>query len=116
MSEKQLIGNFYYQRTEYRNLIGEFTNNKTEIVISESADFISIIESENPDSGIGNQFLGQYNSSWRQGNDVFRLTLKITRRHDSKFSLTWRNENGVTEYEGEGFMVGEMLIGYYIQN
>ncbi len=111
--ENQLIGSFYFRRTPNGNLIGEFTNFRTPIIMTESADLVQNQDIEN-DVLIGYEFLGEYNCSWRQGDSVFQLTLKIKRLADSKFTLEWRNNTKI-EYSGQGFIAEDLLAGFYVQ-
>ncbi len=115
--ENQLIGSFYFRRTPNGNLIGEFTNFRTPIIITESANLAQNEDVENDDVLIGHEFLGKYNCSWRQNNDVFRLTLEIRRvpNANQKFELEWTNESGDIEYSGQGFMAEDLLAGFYVQ-
>lgn len=104
MSKPKLIGNFYFKRTVNGNLIGEFSNDTTPDILSESCDLI----------GNSSDFVGTYNSSWRQGSKVFQLQLEISKIPKNKFKLLWR-EADTLKYSGVGFMVNDLLVGYYIQ-
>ena len=103
----KLVGNFYYNRTVNGNLLGEFTNNLDDRILSESCN------PSEPDT-LPNDFIGRYNSSWQQNTDTFGFTLEIQTHPNTptKFKLIWRN-NATPVYFGEAFRVGEMLVGFY---
>ena len=50
----KLIGSFYFDRTASGNLVGEFVNNQSSFVMTESA---------NPKGKFPN-FIGKYDSTW----------------------------------------------------
>ena len=105
---EEIIGNFYYTRSVNGNLLGEFTNNLDDRILSESC---------NPRTNMDG-FIGEYNSSWQQNRDTFGFGLTIDNHPTAlgKFTLIWSNPNGTPEYFGEGFRVGEMLVGFYTDN
>ena len=98
-----MIGNFYYKQSANGNLLGEFSNNSTSSVIPDSCLLISIFQ-EN--------FVGSYQSTWIENeNSSGIFTLEIQKLSNQKFKLTWQN-NEIT-FLGEGFIVDNMLIGFY---
>ncbi|SDW64785.1 hypothetical protein SAMN05444410_104205 [Hydrobacter penzbergensis] len=84
----------------YGNLIGEFTNNESEEVTSESASL----------SGESIDYEGTYSSTWFDV-EPHSLILNI-RRNQEKYKFSWV-ELDRQSYEGEGILVDEMLIGHY---
>ena len=97
---KKLIGTFYFKQTIYGNLIGEFTNNTSEEILTETAS----LEGKNKD------FEGTYNSIWFDV-ELHQSTLSITKKLN-KYLLKW-TESGKSQYEGEGILVDSILIGFY---
>lgn len=101
----QIIGCFYFKRTSNNNLIGEFTNNLSEIVSTESADLI--FQSDNT------SFIGRYDSSWQENGVSHFAKLDISYKNGSNksvFSLKWR---GNSKFDGEGMLCDNILIGNY---
>ncbi len=100
---KKILGEFYFKRTVNGNLLGEFTNNKSEIIISESANIISS----------STNFIGVYNSTWEHDKEAFFATLTIEYKNKQKtiYSLKWVGI-GIA-FWGEGFVVDDILIGHY---
>lgn len=101
-------GWFYLKKTTTGNLIGEFSNNDLNIVLTECAN---LINSE------ANSFIGEYNSVWSESNtsDRYRLKIYLKSNSSSIYKLEWRNENNnnTLVYQGEGFLVDGFLIGRY---
>lgn len=115
MSTKLFVGSFFFKQTSNGNLIGEFSNNDAPNIMTESADFIKKSDADKDDTLVGKDFLGEYGCSWRQGNPVFRLRLNIRRIQDLKFELIWTNNKGDIEYSGQGFIVDDLLAGFYVK-
>ena len=99
-----VIGRFYYKQTRNGNLIGEFSNNKSERNYTESANILS---------GFFAEFIGNYTATWNE-NAPTSLDLIITNKPSTNgiFTLTW-SENGKAIFKGEGFIVDNILIGDY---
>jgi hypothetical protein len=100
MRVNKLTGTFYFKRTSYGNLIGEFTNNVTKKVQTESAM---------PTEATVN-FVGEYDSIWFD-DSLHKSTLTIS-EVQGKFELHW-SEGGKAIFIGEGIEVDNMLIGQY---
>lgn len=102
-----ILGRFYFKQTNYRNLIGEFSNNESKINLSESANILEFY---------GEQFIGKYRTTWFEFS-VNTLILEITFKESTNnniYSLTWRNEeNNNIIFWGEAFIVDNILIGDY---
>ena len=94
------IGSFYFDKTVNGNLIGEFSNNETDFIMTESA----MTKINKP------TFEGTYTSTWYDV-DLNKATLEIT-KIGCKYKLDW-TEPGKQGYEGEGFLTGDKLIGFY---
>jgi hypothetical protein len=100
MNEK-LTGTFYFKQTTSRNLIGEFTNNESEGILTETAT---------PTPSSTNEYEGNYDSVWLD-TELHHADLSINKT-GNKFKLKW-SETGKPSYEGEGMLVDNILIGYY---
>lgn len=97
---KHFSGSFYFEKTVNGNLIGEFSNNSDDTIMTESANKV------NPDG----KFEGTYISTWFD-IDLTKADLEI-KPNGHKYILTWTGTGG-QEYKGEGFLAGDRLIGYY---
>jgi hypothetical protein len=104
--QDKIIGNFYFRRTNNGSLMGEYTNRSNEKVYTEAA--IPTDKSQT--------FAGSYKTSWFEGNseDPHIGDLVIEQINEHKFKLTWKNKNR-DEFYGEGFIVDNILIGFYIE-
>ena len=101
-----LIGSFYFERTTVGNLIGEFANNFSDYVMTETA---------NPQKQNQN-YIGTYDSTWYD-DDAHHAKLVITQKpgtHNKIFILKWI-EGVITTFEGEGFLYRDTLIGHYVK-
>ena len=99
-TEQKLIGVFYFERTENGNLIGEFSNNKSDKIMAESA------MKETPSESLD----GVYKSAWFD-DDFGGADLTITKKRN-KFILSWTTPEKKI-YSGEGFLTNNKLIGWY---
>ena len=99
--KEQFTGSFYFNLTINGNLIGEFCNNNSNRIQTESANRI----------GEGGQsFDGIFISSWVDSKlNISKLEIKHSK---TKFELNW-TETGNQNYYGEGFLKDNILIGYY---
>lgn len=107
-SSDHLIGRFYFKKSHNGNLIGEFSNNRFDIISSESADALS---KNHP-----NDFIGVYNTTWQQNGEPFSAKLTISHRHNTAqriYQLIWTDRNGNEIFIGEGFVFENTLIGDY---
>ena len=99
-------GSFYFKLTDNGNLVGEFTNNHTDLIATESGNRLTI----------ENTFDGEYLTSWRENNRTLSAELTIesvaNNTNQLKYMLTWRR-NVTTIFSGEGFLVDGILIGHY---
>jgi len=107
--DQKIIGNFYYKLTSNGNLLGEFTNQLNQDIYSESADLIQQGSVE---------FEGDYRSTWFESNDAQLLELRIKAKqplHFRKYELEWVDEADTNKiiFQGEGFVVDGLLIGYF---
>jgi len=103
-----LIGRFYFKKTHNGNLIGEFSNNRINIISSESSD----AQNENN----SNDFVGDYNTTWQQDGEPFFCKLTIGYRQNTAqriYELEWVDRNGTPMFVGEGFVFENTLIGDY---
>mgnify|MGYP001557141211 CR=1 FL=1 len=105
--DDNFVGSFYFKQTVNGNLIGEYANNNDKFISTESA-------TNNNHSNACN-FIGLYDSTWFD-TEMHHANLKIDRRENTNnkiFILRWTDVGGQPNYEGEGFQVGDKLIGYY---
>ena len=100
-----MIGRFYFKRTINGNLLGEFSNNQSRIIQTESA----IVTDGS------NGFVGNYITTWEEDGEVFRANLSIQIRANTGnriFTLTWRENDNIT-FVGEGMLCDDLLLGDY---
>ncbi len=100
-----LIGRFYFKQTSNGNLIGEFSNNKSPGIYTESSDSFK---------STGN-YLGNYNSTWQEDGIPKFAILKISQKpktNNKIFTLKW-SEEGTPIFKGEGMLCDNILIGDY---
>lgn len=99
-----IIGSFYFRKTTNGNLIGEYTNNTSERVTTESADLI----------GDQNEsFIGDYQTTWFDGHgQTMTLSIRLTGRNVNIFRLVWSDGN-TDHFIGEAFLNEGLLIGLY---
>jgi hypothetical protein len=103
-----IYGRFYFKKTTNGNLIGEYSNNGMDCNQTESADLN--IQSESKD-----HFVGEYKSTWREGNSPILMELTIKFKPGSNeqiFDLEWKRNKKV-EFRGQGFLCDNILIGDY---
>ncbi len=103
--DENLIGRFYFKLTSNGNLIGEFSNNFSTGISTESADSTNIL---------GN-YLGVYNSTWQEDGNAHFANLTISQKNatgNTIFTLEWRENNNLT-FIGEGMLCDNILIGNY---
>jgi hypothetical protein len=102
----KLIGHFYFKITDNGNLIGEFSNNQTDSIYTESADSINTIKKDK------NNYIGEYCSTWREGEHSHFANLKISHGSNERiFILEWTSEKD--NYKGKGMLCDNILIGDY---
>ncbi len=94
------VGSFYFKQTNTGNLIGEFINNESFDIHVESAKLVN-------DQQL---FVGTYTSTWF--DETLHLATLIISRVGNKFNLDWTDSKSIN-YEGQGFIADDMLIGYY---
>jgi hypothetical protein len=100
-----ITGRFYFKQTSNGNLIGEFSNDHSTGISTESADLKSANE---------NLYLGKYDSTWQDnGKPGCFADLEITHKPNTNnkiFTLKWR---GKSNFDGEGMLCDNILIGDY---
>jgi hypothetical protein len=112
LSENQItviiIGRFCFRQTFSNNLIGEFSNQKSEANFTESANFISQL-------GDNNVFEGEYFTSWLENQIPIFSKLKIFPKDNTRniYKLIWVDSKGNEIFHGEGFVHDSLLIGDY---
>jgi hypothetical protein len=95
------VGSFYFKQTIGGNLLGEFLNNGSNVINVECATLKTHKAN----------FVGTYDSTWDDGK-LHRALLEITSLANNKYLLTWK-EPGVIDYEGQGMLVDDILLGFY---
>ena len=111
MDKEKLIGRFYFKCTNNGNLIGEFSNNISSGIYSESAD-LNVTDKKGEDP-----FIGNYISTWRENGRPKSANLLIEYKLDTNsqiYSLTWKLKGNIN-YFGEGMLCDNILIGDYRQ-
>jgi len=104
---EELIGCFYFKQTSNGNLIGEFSNNRSKRIYTESAD-----KKKRNSMSIGN-YCGTYYSTWQESGVPKFVNLNISSGTDKKiFALEWTGEKGI-HFNGVGMLCDNILIGYY---
>ncbi|MFC7523130.1 hypothetical protein ACFQRK_04205 [Parapedobacter sp. GCM10030251] len=105
MKKSKDIGSFWLQLTQNGNLVGEFIDNVTKKIVTESAD---CRERDKLDS-----FVGTFGSTWLESDRPKSMVLEIDKNRSGTDELTWSDKNGVRNY-GEAFLSGEeKLVGTY---
>jgi hypothetical protein len=96
------------KQTSNGNLIGEFSNDHSDKISTESCDLTSGDNSSN--------YLGEYDSTWQEERKPVFANLKISKAERSSrlFHLEWRR-SGALVFEGEGMLCDDILIGDYHQ-
>lgn len=100
-----LFGRFYFKKTSNGNLVGEFSNNTSRSISTESADKV-----ESADS-----YIGKYNTTWQENGIVRFAKLNISQKQETGnmiFTLEWK-ENDNLIFVGEGMFCDNILIGDY---
>ena len=101
----EIFGSFYLTITVNGNLLGEFVNNFSNRIVTESAN--RQINSTT--------FEGAYESTWNDGdNHLATLTIAIKPNTDTGiYIVRWEEDNHII-YQGEGFLLhNDTLIGFY---
>jgi len=119
-----LIGRFFFKKTDNGNLIGEFSNNQDTAsskpgtgISTESADRIYGCEER---ECVNFSYHGTYRSTWQDEEGSHLAKLKITpkkTRPKTQYSLEWCEGKDLTDltFVGEGMLCDGMLIGDYRQ-
>lgn len=101
-----ILGSFYLRQVNNGNLLGEFCNNTMMTSSTESADRIVISQESN--------FEGVYNSTWfENGAEVYTLNIQALPPPATVFILEWTNASNNVVFRGEGFLMGNILMGNY---
>jgi len=105
MKKRKDIGSFWFQLTQNGNLVGEFIDNVTKKIVSESADC--------RERGKLDKFVGTFGSSWLESLRPKSMVLKIKKSQNGIHELTWSDKNEV-RYYGKAFLSGDgKLAGTY---
>jgi len=100
-----LFGRFYFKKTTNGNLLGEFSNNFSEGVSTESADKIEGSES----------YIGVYNTTWQEKGIIHFAKLYISQKKETQnliFALEWKEKDALI-FVGEGMYCDNILVGNY---
>jgi hypothetical protein len=100
----KLLGRFYFKQTSNGNLIGEFSNNLSAEISTESCDL----------KGASSGYVGQYKSTWQENRKPLFANLVIAPNtaNSRLFSLIWRR-GGKPIFEGAGMLCDDILVGDY---
>lgn len=105
MKKSKDIGSFWLQLTQNGNLVGEFIDNVTKKIVTESAD---CRERDKLDS-----FVGTFGSTWSESDRPKSMALEIKESKNGILELIWSDKNGIGYY-GEAFLSGDgKLVGTY---
>ena len=100
------LGRFYFKQTANGNLSGEYSHEGIDANYTETANLTSVFQQS---------FIGKYDSVWLE-NGPESLELEIgfkPKTNDKIYTLKWLEKNGNSKFEGEGFLVDDILIGSY---
>src|SRR6266496_3286170 len=104
----KIIGRFYFKQTSNSNLIGEFSNDHSDRILTESAD----LRDDSRKSRNGSSYIGDYYSTWQEDGKPILADLTITAKpegtNSNLFSLTWRR-HGKPVFEGEAMLCDNIL-------
>lgn len=122
-NQKRFLRRFFYKLTNNGSLFGDFSNNVSADIVSESADRIKGCEDKECNNC---RYHGTYISTWRHDNKpeneaviaelkIFRKTGKLG--SDKLFSLEWHklHKNNELFFKGEGMLCDDILIGNYYE-
>lgn len=102
---KLFHGRFSFKKTQSGNLLGEFSNNSSDGVFTESAD---LCKNENG-------FEGTYITTWQESGSAIVCNLSITKKYANSnniYTLIWSDTSGTT-FTGEAMIVDNILVGDY---
>jgi hypothetical protein len=100
-----IFGRFYFKRTASKNLVGEFSNDKSGIH-TESADLVG---------NAGNDYFGDYYSTWQDSSSrSLHADLNISPKpgFPGVYKLEWKRSRAII-FTGEGMLCDDILIGNY---
>jgi hypothetical protein len=101
-----IIGRFYLKKTSNGNLIGEFSNDHSNDISTESCDLRGIADGSYP---------GAYYSTWQEGGKPLFANLTIAQQPEGNnrlFSLEW-SRDGACIFQGAGMLCDNILVGDY---
>lgn len=101
----KLVGCFYFSKSVNGNLLGEFTNDKSDDVTPECG--VPTIHA----SG----FVGTYKTVWFDIEQHF-ATLEITQKPNTNIYILEWTETGKPSYSGQAMLVENKLVGHYKQS
>lgn len=115
MEEDRVIGSFHFRLASSGNLIGEYINNHSTTILTESAN------RENPIAFSRNNkptFEGNYVTSWLEGNRAQSNRINIDRIQNSNvLNVIWTTIRGEITFQGKAaFMDDNNIYGYYSGN
>ena len=100
----KIIGRFYFKQTSNGNLIGEFSNDHSTGISTESSELFGCKS---------DGFVGKYYSTWQEDRVACFADLEIAHKHNTNnkiFTLKWTGKSG---FVGEGMLCDNILIGNY---
>lgn len=108
-----ISGRFYLKISANGNLLGEYSNNFSTACSAEAAEREGRTGKTRGKRNF--QFLGVYRSFWveEDGPREAKLTISLNPRGEGIFSLYWEAVNHSQDFEGEGMLCDEILIGNY---
>lgn len=110
----QIIGRFYFKLTANGNLLGEYSNNHTTCCVTEAAN--RIVKKHDPAHIERYGFVATYKTVWRESNNeavCSDLSIRVKKGCSRIYSLEWKSPAGVHQFEGEGMLCDDILVGNY---
>jgi hypothetical protein len=110
----KITGRFYFKLTANGNLLGEYSNNQSSCCVTEAAN--RILEKGVPVCNERYDFVATYKSVWRESGDggvCSDLSIRVKEGCSGIYSLEWKSSAGVHQFDGEGMLCDEILVGNY---
>lgn len=110
----KITGRFFFKLTANGNLLGEYSNDLSSRCVTEAAN--RIFSAKEPERISRYDFEATYESVWRETLDrcvCSNLTISRKKGCTGIFSLEWKSPAGVHQFDGEGMLCDEILVGNY---
>lgn len=110
-----LFGRFYFTLTSTGNLLGEFSNNRSQRCFTEAANRI-IGNAPDVNERAISPFIADYETVWREPTGeciCAQLEIRAKNMCAGIFTLIWIGNDKTELFHGEGMIVNGNLIGDY---